>query len=291
MSAPAAAAKKPEVLSAADAMKLALRRKANAKLVERREQVLGLISRAAVLAPTSVAEAVGALKELDDASDELGLPLTGEAWGERLLIKKKGGGHHFDEATLASASAAYTRASTLQTTCSWHTQIEGRGTAIASAVGAFRGKGGAASKAKMIERSNELLTQACKTVHDIFSDATFRPTLETLARLGLPQTLSDDADELRRASLVLAEFGHEIAISEVTGFRAEKALTQRFRAPQTLAVLSAAHELLTRVDAAARPVAHVPPPLLAEIAEAVAEVTPLASAAQSGATDELDDEI
>ena len=128
-------------------------------------------------------------------------------------------------------------------------------------------------------------------MHDIFSDATFGPTLAELARLSLPQSLKEDADGLREGCLLLSEFGYEIAISELAGLRAEKALTQKFRAPQTLSVLSTAHDLLTRVDVAARPVAHVPPEQLAQLADAMEEVRPIAGRASAAQDDELDDAV
>ena len=59
-------------------MKLALQRKASKKLVDRKEDVLGLVRRTSTLNPASVAEAVEGLKELESAADELGLPLTGD---------------------------------------------------------------------------------------------------------------------------------------------------------------------------------------------------------------------
>lgn len=44
------------------------------------------------------------LREIEGEADSVGLPLTGEEWGERLLIKKKGGGYHFDEEQRANAT-------------------------------------------------------------------------------------------------------------------------------------------------------------------------------------------
>lgn len=79
-------------------------------------------------------------------------------------------------------------------------------------------------------------------------------------------------------------------MAEVAGLRNEKKLTQKFRAPQTLAVLTAAHALLVSVDAAARPSAHVPPASIAELSQAIDEVQPMAGSAQA-VDDELDDEI
>ena len=107
----------------------------------------------------------------------------------------------------------------------------------------------------------------------------------------LPQELRADADALRKRALLLAEFAHEVALAELHGLRKESKVTQRFRAPQTLAVLRSADRLMRDVDAAARPAAHVSPEELAALADAIAEVEPMAGSAQAADDDELDDEI
>lgn len=90
----------------------------------------------------------------------------------------------------------------------------------------------------------------------------------------------------------LAEFCHELAHAEHKGLRNEKKLTQKFRAPQTLAVLTAAEALVRAVDTSARPAAHVPPDDLASLCAAIEECRPMAGAAQAeGLDEELDDEI
>ena len=77
-------------------MKLALQRKASKKLVDRKEDVLALLSKLADAAMPGVAASVRLLEETEAAADELLIPLQGDEWGERLQIKKKGGGMHFD---------------------------------------------------------------------------------------------------------------------------------------------------------------------------------------------------
>ena len=124
--APAPPAKAKAATSAADAMKLALQRKANKKLVERKEEVHALLHAAASTEVEGVEAAVGLLKSLEAQADELGLPITGEAWGERLQIKKKGGGMHFDAEQCALAAEAYARASSLHSSVTWHAQLCGR---------------------------------------------------------------------------------------------------------------------------------------------------------------------
>ena len=74
------------------------------------------------------------LRSIEAQADEVGLPLTGDEWGERLLIKKKGGGYHFDDSQRAAAAAAFKRGSVLQSAVTWHEQLLGRAAAIRSAV-------------------------------------------------------------------------------------------------------------------------------------------------------------
>ena len=104
------------------------------------------------------------------------------------------------------------------------------------------------------------------------------------------QALHDDAAAARTAALELADLGHEMATVELAGLHAEKKLTQKFRSPQSLAILGAAYQLLRDVDAAVKPSALVPPDWLEELHAAIDEVTPMAGAADGG-DDELDDEI
>ena len=220
-------------------MKMALARKASKRLVDRKDEVLGLLERAAAVQPQSTAEAAETLKELEGLADELGLPLTGDEWGERLAIKKKGGGMHFDDAARGQAAAAYARLGVLHSSVTWHSQLESRSTQVRSAVGGFRCKGGAGaalSKGKMIERCKELLENARKTMADIFGDRGFAAAVSEMVRLGVPHDFDAAADGLRRALVLLAEFASELSSAEMAGLQAEKKLTQRFRAPQTLAV-------------------------------------------------------
>ena len=276
-------------------MKLALQRKASKRLVDRKDEVLALVRQASSLQPGSVADAVKGLRELESAADDLGLPLTGDEWGERLAIKKKGGGMHFEETDRGEAARAFSRANVLHSAVTWHEQLVQRGTQITSAVGAFRTKGGSGasmSKAKMLEKCTELLTNVGKTIHDIFADGAFKAALAEMAALNVPQNLQLDADELRERSLLLAEFAHELAHAELTGLRAEKKM-KKFRAPQTLAVLVSAEQLVRSVDTAARPTTHVPHDTLQSLVDAIAEVRPMVGSGQGegAADDELDDEI
>ena len=342
--APAPPPKAKAATSAADAMKMALQRKANKKLVERKEEVQALLQAAATSEIDGVEAAVDLLKALEAQADELGLPITGEEWGDRLQIKKKGGGMHFDTEQSALAAEAYARASSLHSSVTWHVQLCGRAkqvprvlmppphpihcvlhcvlhsrwrawvllsphhphhpphpplttpspppSQVGSVVCSFRSKGGSGeglSKPKLISRLAELLELLSKTIADIFGDSSFGAATAEMAKRRVPQELQADADALRRAALPLAELAHELASKELCGLRAERKLTQKFRAPQALAVLEAAVHLVRGVQRAAHPVASFPAELLQELVDGVAEVQPMI--VEKGEDDELDDEI
>lgn len=275
-------------------MKLALQRKANKKLVDRKEDVLALLDRLADATMADVAASVPLLEETETIADELLMPLQGDEWGTRLQIKKKGGGMHFDEQQLARASRAYARAGSLHSAVTWHKQLTGRAANIASAVASFGSKEGSGkemSKVKVISRLAELLQAVAKTITDIFGDTAFNASLAEMARHGVPQALKADADALRAATLPLAQLAHEIALAELAGLRSERPLTQKFRAPQSLAVLEAALRLGQEVACVAHPVATLPPELLPRLVEGIDEVRPMVGAGDGAATDELDDEI
>ena len=112
-----------------------------------------------------------------------------------------------------------------------------------------------------------------------------------MARLEVPQQLNADADALRAKALLLAEFAHELALAEHSGLNKESKVTQRFRAPQTLAVLTAAEQLMRNVDHLLRDQEEVVEGL-EEVGAAIEEVRPMVGSGQAaGDDDELDDEI
>ena len=201
---------------------------------------------------------------------------------------------HFDDAERARASAAHSRATALFSSITWHSQLDGRKETIGSVVAGFRtknGVGAALSKGKMLERCGELLRQAGKTAADIFGDAGFGAATAQMTSLGVPHELHADADALRASTVQLAEVAHELATAELAGLRKEGKVTQRFRAPQTLAVLTAAAALLKDVDAWANPVAKVDAAHHAELQEGIEEVQAMGVGGAAADDDELDDEI
>ena len=115
-------------------------------------QVLALVQHINEAALADTAAAVGALKSIESRADDLGLPLSGEAWGERLAIPKKGGGMHFDPPHQQAATAAFRRAGAMLTAATWREQLTGRASQCAASVSLFRGssgRGAALSKGQM----------------------------------------------------------------------------------------------------------------------------------------------
>jgi hypothetical protein len=101
------------VLTAAEVMRRHLSRKANAKIVEQRDELLGALADVLSAEWESVEDALAAYDALSRRMDGLGVPVEGECWSERLVIQKKGGGQHFDPAELALAGRAHARAAAL----------------------------------------------------------------------------------------------------------------------------------------------------------------------------------
>ena len=83
---------------------------------------------------------------------------------------------------------------------------------------------------------------------------------------------------------------YEQAVAELAGFRVERKLTQRFRAAQTVAILSAAEAVLHDIKGATADTAKVPASYLQEVTEGIAELQPLI-ADISAHNEEIDDEI
>ena len=98
-----------------------------------------------------------------------------------------------------------------------------------------------------VGRDGRVLTVATQTLVETLP-------FEDLEMFGLapkppaPEVLSDDAAAARLSSAALATAARAVAEKELAGLRAEAALTQRFRAPQTLAVLRAARAVVEQAD-------------------------------------------
>ena len=113
-----------------------------------------------------------------------------------------------------------------------------------------------------------------------------------MASLCVPHSLAQDASALDASALLLAEFTAEQAAAELTGLRAERLLTRKFLAPQTLGLLTAAAQLVREAHAAVQTAtASVDASQLQVLLDAIAEVEPLCGGGASAASDELDDAI
>ena len=104
------------------------------------------------------------------------------------------------------------------------------------------------SRLQTVERLSESLRLLSKTVAEVTGDSSYEPALREMAARHVPQTLNDDAAAARLSSAALATAARAVAEKELAGLRAEAALTQRFRAPQTLAVLRAARAVVEQAD-------------------------------------------
>ena len=282
----------------ADAMKLALKRRANQKLVAARDDVMKLISDVASLKVATVDEVVAAWPALEAAADGLGLPVTGEDWASRLVIKAKGGGEHFDAATREAAGRAYARGAAMHSAVAWHEQLRARtaqlercvgGQRSSSVEGQRRGSDGGMGRAQLLARASDVLAAAKKTVDDICEEGALRVATREMQRHDVPQALSGEAAALRAAAAPLASWAHGLCLHELRSLRCEKKMTQRFRAASTLAVLAAAEALILEVHALVQRAAPLAPNLLGEVREARAEVEPMCGGDCDN--DELDDEI
>ena len=266
-------------------MKLALKRRANQKLVTAREEVLRLISDVSSLEISSVDEMVVAWPALEATADTLGLPVTGEDWSSRLVIKAKGGGEHFDAPTREAAGQAYRRGAAMHSAVAWHEQLRARTAQLARAVEGGDGMG----RAQMISRASDVVAAAKKTVDDICEEGILRAARREMERHGVPQSLGVEAQTLRAAAAPLAAWSHGLCMHELRSLRAERKMTQRFRAASTLAVLQAAETLILEVHALVQQASPLAPHLLDEVREAKGEVEPMCGGDCDN--DELDDEI
>jgi hypothetical protein len=98
------------------------RRKQNRVIVAEREGVLTLITKVDGLVMESADEVVGCWKDMEGDMGKVGLELGGtedDNWFQRLEIKKKGGGFHFDDDQRALAGKAWTRLNALALLARW----------------------------------------------------------------------------------------------------------------------------------------------------------------------------
>jgi len=273
-------------------MRLALRRKTDVKLVERREDVVAFVKQVATMEVEGMEGVVETLPQVEAEAERLCLEIN-EDWGDRLAIKRKGGGHHFDDEERAVASRAYYRASLLHSSATWHARLVDGQAQVQRLVAGFRSAtgGSSLSRVAMIERCASHLVSVHKTLADIVQSDHVIASLEVMGKNGIPQSVHSDAEALRQSTLALAEYVHEQAAKELAGFRSETKLTQRFRANQAAAVCDAAADLLRGVASLAGEGA-VPCRFLEDVTGGTSELQAFIAENELGAEcDEIDDEI
>ena len=248
--------------------------------------MLELIEHLSSVKLTEVEQMLEAAKSTEAQADALGLPLTGEEWESRLLIKAKGGGTHFDDATREAAGRASQRGACLHQAAGWHEQLRARTAQLKRAT--LRSDG--VAKSVQLEKSRELLKASKRTVAEICEEGALRHAVAEMEKLRVPHALHAEAAAVSAAAAPLGAWAQELCLAELRSLQAEARMTQRFRAPGTLAVLRAGEQLLVDLQPFVPAAASAVPRLLNELRGAVAEVEPLC-AATAASFDELDEEI
>ena len=227
--------------------------------------------------------------QLEKDADALGLSLTGEEWEGRLLIKAKGGGTHFDEPMRAEAGHAYRRGAAMLEAAGWHAQLRDKAAQLARAA-AQSAKGEGVGKGALLERARDLVRAARRTVGEICDEQQLRRLEPEMGRLKVPQELRAEAAAVSAAAAPLGAWAHALCLAEQRSLQKEATMTQRFRAPGTLAVLRGGEQLLLEMQPFVPAARCDVPRLLGELRSAAAEVEPLCGA-QTAGFEELDDEI
>lgn len=205
-------------------MKAAIRRRANTKLVQRKEEVLALISHALDTPLATPAAAAALARTLEGSADELGLQLCGaEGWAQRLEIGKKGaaGEWHFSEAERARAAEAQLRLLAARSVRTWTEQLRAQADAATRAAddasaargasarrGRGAGGGAARSRGQQVEHCRDVVHGALRTWRAIFDDPSFRGAARDMAARAVPHALPAEAERLVRA---LGALGHTLA--------------------------------------------------------------------------------
>lgn len=183
--------------------------------------------------------------QLSGALESVGLPLEcekEETWGDRLLIAKKGGGHHFSEGERELADAAYARVGALYdyvTASEQLAEVAERLPRLVETLGVQK----QLSKLQRVEKCGAAISQAlellerlgggsdrqpCERMRRRFTQARLPdslPTSLTIARRALPKLLGE--------VLTLCELEYAQWCREATAKR-------RFRTPHAHALLHAA---------------------------------------------------
>jgi hypothetical protein len=181
-----------------------------------------------------------------------------ETWGKRLLIAKKGGGHHYSDQERELADAAYGRVGVLYDYCTASSQLAGvaeRLPRLMDTLGAQKHL----SKLQRVEKCAAALAQALGHIERLGGGADAGACERLRRRVGqgrLPDTLPNSLLMARRA--LPAMLAHVLALCEDEHrlWAAEAGSKQRFRTPHTHALLHAATEMADSFETHGAVVAH-----------------------------------
>lgn len=234
--------------NAAEAIKMALRRKGNLKLVEHKAKVKSLVGAILNVDLPSCDVSEQELTEFEASTDELGLDIFGEHWGERLHIKRKAGGFHFDETEREDATAAQARLTLMHLSIGWRKQIRSRANEISTTMQMFgKASGVSLSKEQILKRLTDNLNQLIHTCKEILEDGGFKKAVADMQEYRVPQQLEEEVLVARTSAWKIAEFATSLALRERDGLCSERVMTQRFRAPQSLVIVDSASALVRAV--------------------------------------------
>jgi len=236
-------------LTPAELMKRHLRKKANLKLVEAREDLLAAMESLAAAQWGDVETALDAYDTLARQMDDLGLPVEGEAWAERLVISKKGGGSHFNDEDLALASRAHARASALYDFAIRARQLRQRAANV-TALSAALEANPSLSRDKRIARLHEAVHAAVKLYRETLEAGAADADQRRFDEAGIPGALQPFGDQLLAALPALAHGAYAIAADELSSLRREAPSSQRFRASRVATI--ARQALAVHIDLCAQ---------------------------------------
>ena len=308
-----------------------LRKKANALIVDRKEEVLALLAeirtrefaplpppgaRAAVVrCAISVEEGAPIAADLKltvapfDGSAEVvswwtavaarleavGLPLEGEGaetWGARLKIGKKGGGEHFDESQRRDADAAYGRVGALYEYASLSSQLREKAEQLSRIAAALEVQK-EMSRLKRLERFATLQSQAITLATRVADGRAAAERSFTAA--GLPATLGDSVAAVWAALPALRRDALALAADDYDSWRAEaSAAKKRFKTTHCHALLRAVVALAAELRAqlaAAAALTEADIDALRLLDEREAELAEAAAGAKAALAEELNDDV
>ena len=205
-----------------------------------------MITKVDGLVMESADDVVGCWKDMETDMGKVGLELGGtedDNWFQRLEIKKKGGGFHFDDDQRALAGKAWTRLNALALLARWLGELSDKASKMVRRYSEMQANH--ASRGKIIKGLGEMLRDAVKTEAKIFKSESYSLDVATIRRARLPaEGLEVYRGKMRASTLALAVAALDVAVGEVKGFDKERKVTKASRANQTFAIVSQVFELI-----------------------------------------------